>query len=137
MAHSDARVRLLTLRAMVASPLSGESATALLAVLAPTGFAVEVTGRAKHLFSIHQKLRARGERDPVLHDLFGTGDVFKSLKIFGGKTLYAFQMTAAVVTQPLGVSAQNRLKGIFFQVLNQLLFSVTHRSSHGCSLFYP
>jgi len=45
--------------------------SALLAALEEAGLDAEVTGRAKHLFSIHQKLRARGEHGPVLHDLFG------------------------------------------------------------------
>ena len=45
--------------------------SALSAALAEAGLAAEVTGRAKDLYSIHQKLRARGEHGPVLHDLFG------------------------------------------------------------------
>ncbi|APR80997.1 GTP pyrophosphokinase [Minicystis rosea] len=44
---------------------------ALLETLSEAGFEADVTGRAKHLYSIHQKLRARGDRGPVLHDLFG------------------------------------------------------------------
>jgi GTP pyrophosphokinase len=45
--------------------------SALLATLSEAGIVAEVSGRAKHLYSIHQKLRARHERGPALHDLFG------------------------------------------------------------------
>jgi GTP diphosphokinase / guanosine-3',5'-bis(diphosphate) 3'-diphosphatase len=45
--------------------------TALAAALADGAVEAEVTGRAKHLWSIHQKLRARRGREPTLHDLFG------------------------------------------------------------------
>jgi (p)ppGpp synthase/HD superfamily hydrolase len=33
--------------------------------------AAEISGRAKHLWSIYQKLRTRRDREPSLHDLFG------------------------------------------------------------------
>jgi (p)ppGpp synthase/HD superfamily hydrolase len=45
--------------------------TALLGALAKGAVAAEITGRAKHLWSIHQKLRARRDHEPNLHDLFG------------------------------------------------------------------
>lgn len=44
--------------------------TALGAALREAGIEAEITGRAKHLWSIHQKLRARGDRSPRIYDVF-------------------------------------------------------------------
>ncbi len=44
---------------------------ALRGALAEGAVEARITGRAKHLWSIHQKLRARRDREPNLHDLFG------------------------------------------------------------------
>jgi GTP pyrophosphokinase len=44
---------------------------ALRGALARGGVEARITGRAKHLWSIHQKLHARPDREPTLHDLFG------------------------------------------------------------------
>ena len=44
---------------------------ALRGALARGGMEARITGRAKHLWSVHQKLRARRDHQPTLHDLFG------------------------------------------------------------------
>lgn len=67
----DAVVRFVAQRRADRDRAVAAAQSALVDALSDAHLVVEVTGRAKHLYSIHQKLRARGELGPVLHDLFG------------------------------------------------------------------
>jgi GTP pyrophosphokinase len=48
-----------------------EARSALRGALLAGGVSAEITGRAKHLWSIHQKLKTRRGHAPKVHDLFG------------------------------------------------------------------